>query len=89
MISPGSNISEKDFAHTSTPSLGIRLEILEDKVSRFTMKEIKSGFRKSQLVDTQIISKICHALFENFFNVVDVQKGSIPQSSEKYLEYKK
>ena len=53
------------------------------------MKEIKSGFRKSQLVDTQIISKYAMHYLKTFFNVVDVQKGSIPQSSEKYLEYKK
>lgn len=51
------------------------LKYWEDKVSRFTMKEVKSGFRKSQLIDTQIISKYAFHYLKTYFNKVEVQKG--------------
>jgi len=55
----------------------------EDKVSRFTMKEVKGGFKRSQLVDTQIISKYAYHYLKTFFNTVDVQKGVVTAEFRK------
>ena len=40
------------------------------------MTEIKSGFKNSQLVDTQLISKYAFHFLKTAFNKVDVQKGT-------------
>ena len=59
------------------------LDYWHDKVSRFSMEEVKSGFRKSQLVDTQIISKYAFHFLKTFFNIVEVQKGSVTAEFRK------
>ena len=59
------------------------LDYWKDKVSRFTMEEVKSCFRKSQLVDTQIISKYAFHFLKTFFNTVEVQKGGITAEFRK------
>ncbi|MBS1641624.1 MAG: hypothetical protein JST94_08040 [Bacteroidetes bacterium] len=59
------------------------LDYWKDKVERFTMTEVKSGFRKSQLVDTQIISKYAFHFLKTYFNTVEVQKGSITAEFRK------
>lgn len=60
------------------------LEYWEDKISRFTMEQPPtSGFRKSQLVDTQIISKYAFHYLKTFFNTVEVQKGVITAEFRK------
>ena len=59
------------------------LDYWHDKVSRFTMEEVKSSFRKSQLVDTQIISKYAFHFLKTFFNTVEVQKGGITAEFRK------
>jgi|GEM_PF-158577 len=59
------------------------LDYWENKVSRFTMEEVKSGFRKSQLVDTQIISKYAFHYLKTFFNTVEVQKGGVTAEFRK------
>jgi len=59
------------------------LDYWNNKVSRFTMKEIKGGFRKSQLVDTQIISKYAFHFLKTFFNTVEVQKGRVTAEFRK------
>ncbi|MFC4232651.1 type II CRISPR RNA-guided endonuclease Cas9 [Parasediminibacterium paludis] len=53
------------------------LEYWQNKVNRFTMTEVKSGFKNSQLTDTQIISKYAYHYLKTVFNKVKVQKGSI------------
>jgi len=52
------------------------LQYWQNKLSRFTMTEIKSGFKNSQMVDTQLISKYAFHFLKTAFNKVDVQKGS-------------
>jgi CRISPR-associated endonuclease Csn1 len=47
----------------------------KNKIDRFTRTEITSGFVRSQLVDTQIISKYAYHYLKTVFNKVDVQKG--------------
>ena len=59
------------------------LDYWENKVSRFTMKEVKAGFKNSQLKDTQIISKYAMHYLKTFFNKVDVQKGSVTADFRK------
>lgn len=47
-----------------------------NKLDRFLQTEITSGFVRSQLVDTQIISKYAFHYLKTVFNQVDVQKGT-------------
>ncbi len=63
----------------------LELAYWEDKVSRFTMKEVKSGFKHSQLNDTRIITKYAYHYLRSVFNHVDVQKGSITADFRKIL----
>lgn len=52
------------------------LEYWHNKVDRFTMKEVTTGFKNSQKVDTQLISKYALHYLKSFFEKVDVQKGT-------------
>ncbi len=54
----------------------MELDYWHDKVSRFEMKEVTSGFRNRQLTDTQIISKYAYHYLKSVFQKVDIQKGS-------------
>lgn len=47
-----------------------------DKVSRFTMEEVTSGFINSQLVDTGIVSRYAVQYLKSYFNQVRTVKGS-------------
>lgn len=60
-------------------------EYWQNKLNRFTMNEITSGFKNSQLVDTHIISKYAFHYLKTVFNKVDVQKGSITAIFRKIL----
>lgn len=55
------------------------------KLERFTMKEVKDGFKNSQLVDTRIITKYATLFLKSVFNRVDVQKGSDTAEFRKIL----
>lgn len=57
----------------------------QNKVNRFTMTEVTSGFRNSQLVDTRIITKYAYHYLKTVFNKVEVQKGSVTASFRKML----
>lgn len=59
------------------------LNYWQNKLSRFTMTEVKSGFKNSQLIDTQIISKYAYHFLKTVFNKVKVQKGSITAEFRK------
>ena len=43
----------------------MELEYWQNKVSRFTMTEVTSGFRNNQLNDTRIITKYAYHYLEN------------------------
>lgn len=62
-----------------------------DKVSRFKMAgdEINRGFRRSQLVDTQIISKYAFHYLKTFFNKVEIQKGAVTAEFRKIFGVQK
>lgn len=54
----------------------MELEYWKNKLDRFTIIEITSGFKNSQKVDTQLISKYTFHYLKTYFDKVDVQKGS-------------
>ncbi|MGC4057167.1 MAG: HNH endonuclease domain-containing protein [Chitinophagaceae bacterium] len=54
----------------------MELEYWSGKVERFKMQDITSGFKNSQLVDTQLISKYAFHYLKTYFEKVEVQKGS-------------
>ena len=58
-------------------------EYWQNKLDRFTITEITSGFKNSQKVDTQLISKYAFHYMKTYFEKVDVQKGSITAEFRK------
>ncbi len=63
----------------------LELDYWQGKLSRFTMTEVKEGFRNSQLVDTGIITRHAVAYLKSVFAHVDVQKGSVTADFRKML----
>lgn len=59
------------------------LDYWRNKVERFTMTEVKAGFKNSQLKDTQLISKYAFHYLKSYFNKVDVQKGEVTAEFRK------
>jgi CRISPR-associated endonuclease Csn1 len=55
----------------------------QNKLIRFKLTEVTSGFKNSQLVDTRIISKYAFHYLKTVFNDVDVQKGSTTAAFRK------
>ncbi|MCE2957466.1 MAG: hypothetical protein LW841_09940 [Flammeovirgaceae bacterium] len=74
---------EKDKAIRQKHLWQFELDYWRGKLHRFTLQEVKSGFRTSQLVDTQIISKYASHYLKTVFNKVEVQKGSITADFRK------
>jgi len=54
----------------------MELDYWRNKLSRFTMTEVTTGFKNSQLTDTQIISKYAYHYLKSVFEKVEVQKGT-------------
>lgn len=59
------------------------LDYWQNKLNRFTITEITSGFKNSQKIDTQLISKYAFHYLKTYFDKVDVQKGSITSDFRK------
>lgn len=74
---------DKDFAIRQKHLWQFELDYWKAKLERFTMEEVKSGFKNSQLVDTQIISKYASHYLKTTFNKVEVQKGSVTAEFRK------
>lgn len=74
---------DKDKAIRQKHLWQFELDYWRDKLNRFTMEEVKSGFKNSQLVDTQIISKYAFHYLKTVFNKVDVQKGTVTAEFRK------
>ncbi len=66
----------------------MELEYWQNKVDRFTIKEVTTGFKNSQKVDTQLISKYAFHYLKSFFEKVDVQKGSITSEFRRFTVFK-
>lgn len=69
--------SWKDDAIKQKHLWKMELEYWSSKVERFKIQEITSGFKNSQLIDTQLISKYALHYLKTFFEKVDVQKGEV------------
>lgn len=61
----------------------MELDYWQNKVNRFTLTEITSGFKNSQKVDTQLISKYAFHYLKTCFDKVEVQKGLITAEFRK------
>jgi len=61
----------------------MELDYWQNKLNRFTITEITNGFKNSQKVDTQLISKYAFHYLKSYFDKVDVQKGSITAEFRK------
>jgi len=61
------------------------LKYWQDKVDKFKMKEITSGFVNAQLVETQLISKYAFHYLKTLFENVQVQKGEITAEFSKII----
>lgn len=59
---------------------------LKNKVDRFTREDIPQGFKNSQLIDTQIISKYAYHYLKSVFSKVDVQKGEVTAQFRKIYQ---
>ncbi|HMP98860.1 MAG TPA: HNH endonuclease domain-containing protein [Cyclobacteriaceae bacterium] len=64
----------------------MELDYWQNKLDRFTITEITSGFKNSQKVDTQLISKYAFHYLKTYFDKVDVQKGSITAEFRKIYQ---
>lgn len=61
----------------------MELDYWKNKFDRFTIAEITTGFKNSQKIDTQLISKYAFHYLKTYFEKVDVQKGSITAEFRK------
>jgi len=77
---------QKDEAIRQRHLWVMELKYWQNKLGRFTMTEVTSGFKNSQLVDTQLISKYAMHYLKTAFNTVDVQKGSVTSDFRKIVE---
>jgi CRISPR-associated endonuclease Csn1 len=68
---------QKDDAIRKKHMLQMELDYWRNKLDRFMRSDIPTGFKNSQLVDSQIISKYAFHYLKTVFNRVDVQKGSV------------
>jgi CRISPR-associated endonuclease Csn1 len=84
---------DKDFAIRQRHLWQMELDYWRGKYDRFMLKEVTSGYKNSQLVDTQLISKYALHYLKSVFNSVDVQKGSVTSVFRKIIgiqsEYEK
>lgn len=76
---------KKDKAIRQQHLWRLELEYWEKKVNAFTMTEVNTGFRNSQLVDTSIIAKYTLHFLKSVFSKVEVQKGQVTATFRKIL----
>ncbi|MFO7658232.1 MAG: HNH endonuclease domain-containing protein [Bacteroidales bacterium] len=81
-----SDKERKDYAIRQRHLWQFDLDYWHNKLNRFKMTEVTSGFKNSQLVDTQLISKYALHYLRTVFNKVDVQKGSITAEFRKIYQ---
>lgn len=75
----------KDYCIRQRHLWQMELDYWQNKVSRFTLTEVTSGFRNNQLNDTRIITKYAYHYLKTVFNKVEVQKGSVTADFRKML----
>lgn len=74
---------QKDKALQSAHFNQMHHDYWNDKISRFTGKEIKNSFKNSQLIDTGIINKYSRAYLQTVFNKVFTIKGVLTADFRK------
>ena len=77
------DIGLKDDAIRQRHLWKMELDYWLNKLDRFMVAEITIGFKNSQKVDTQLISKYAFHYLKTYFDKVDVQKGSITAEFRK------
>lgn len=73
----------KDLAIRQRHLWQMEFEYWSNKLNRFLIKEVTNGFKNSQKIDTQLISKYALHYLRSLFEKVDVQKGSITAEFRK------
>lgn len=81
-----SDKSWKDDAIRQRHLWQMELDYWKNKLDRFTINEITTGFKNSQKIDTQLISKYAFHYLKTYFDKVDVQKGSITAEFRKIYQ---
>lgn len=66
----------KDFAIQRRHKLAVERDYWRNKYERFTMPEVKSGFKNSQMVDIGIITKYSRLYMKTLFDKVYTVKGN-------------
>ncbi|MBQ2599992.1 hypothetical protein II582_01090, partial [bacterium] len=75
----------KDYCIRQKHLWQMELDYWQNKVNRFTMTEVTTGFRNNQLNDTRIITKYAYHYLKTVFNKVEVQKGKVTANFRKML----
>lgn len=73
----------KDDAIRKRHLLQMEYDYWKNKVDRFTREDVPSGFKNSQLIDTQLISKYAYHYLKTVFNQVDTIKGDTTSQFRK------
>ena len=73
----------KDIAIRRRHLLQMEYDYWKNKVDRFTREDTPSGFKNSQLIDTQIISKYAYHYLKTVFNQVETVRGSVTSQFRK------
>ncbi|MDE0470798.1 MAG: hypothetical protein OXH57_02560 [Ekhidna sp.] len=66
-----------------------RYDYWADKIARFEAKEVKDGWARRQLVDTQMVSKYAREFLKSYFKKVAVQKGEVTAVFRKIYGFEK
>ncbi len=75
----------KDSAIRQRHLWQMELDYWQNKLNRFAMTEVTSGFKNSQLNDTRLITKYAYHYLKSVFSKVEVQKGSVTADFRKML----
>ncbi len=75
----------KDYAIRQGHLWRMELDYWQNKLDRFTMTEVTSGFKHSQLNDTRLITKYAYHYLKSVFSKVEVQKGGVTADFRKML----
>ena len=76
---------DKDFCIVNKHEWQMELNYWNDKLDRFTRTDIPDGFKKSQLVDTGVITRHALAYLKSVFTNVVAEKGSVTADFRKIL----
>tara|TARA_R110002096_G_scaffold218451_1_gene406549 strand:- start:265 stop:4440 length:4176 start_codon:yes stop_codon:yes gene_type:complete len=76
----------KDGAIRKRHLLQMEYDYWKNKVDRFTREDVPTGFRNSQLIDTQIISKYAYHYLKTVFDKVETIRGNTTSEFRKIYQ---